>query len=127
MSVSGAPMYEISWHKPARLMRLTWLAGTEGMTDEDFRETLEVFAAAAIEHRAERLIIDVREFKHRPSAEILAWRDTTTVPKYNQAGVQKLAWIWPGDVSSMKPSSDERQYGERYFSNESEALAWLAE
>ena len=34
-------MYSISWHKPARLMRLTWLSGTEGMTDEDFRETLE--------------------------------------------------------------------------------------
>ena len=127
MSLSGAPMYSISWHKPARLMRLTWLSGTEGMTDEDFRETLEVFAGGALQHRAERLVIDVREFKHRPSAEILAWRDATTPRKYNQAGVTKQAWIWPGDVSSMKPSSDERQYGERYFSSESEALAWLVE
>ena len=125
MSEIGAPMYSITWQKPPRLMRLTWLAGTEGMTDEDFRETLEVFADAAIHHRAERLLIDVREFRHRPSAEILAWRDATTVPKYNRAGAKKQAWIWPRDVSSMKPSSNERQYEERYLSSESEALQWL--
>jgi hypothetical protein len=59
-------MYSITWHKPERLLRLTWLGGTEGMTDEDFRETLEVFADGALYHKATRLLIDVRQFKHRP-------------------------------------------------------------
>ena len=61
------------------------LSGTEGMDDEDFRQTLEVFAECALQHSASKLIIDVREFRHRPSAEILAWRDEVTVPKYNRA------------------------------------------
>jgi hypothetical protein len=95
------------------------------MTDEDFRETLEVFADSAIQHRAELLLIDVRDFRHRPSAEILAWRDATTVGKYNRAGAKKQAWIWPGEVASLKPSSDERDYDERYFSDEGAALDWL--
>ena len=120
-------LYAITWHKPTKLLRLTWLAGTKEMTDEDFRETLEVFADGAIHHRAERLVIDVREFAHRPSKDILAWRDSVTVPKYNRAGVKRQAWIWPGDVSSMKPSSAARNYDERYFSSEGDALAWVRE
>jgi len=119
------PMYSITWHKPEKLLRLIWLEGTEGMTDDDFREVLEVFADGAIYHKATRLVIDVRQFKHRPSKEILSWRDRVTVPKYNKAGTKRLAWIWPGDVSSMKPSSQGRSYEERYFSTEEEALAWL--
>jgi hypothetical protein len=121
------PMYSIVWSKAERLLRLTWLEGTEGMTDEDFRETLEVFADAAMHHQATGLLIDVRQFKHRPSKEVLAWRDQVTVAKYNQAGTKRQAWVWPGDVSSMKPSSQGRSYEERYFSSEEEALDWLTE
>ncbi len=121
------PMYSITYHKPEQLCRLTWLPGTEGMTDEDFREVLEVFAESASQHGARRLIIDVREFKHRPSPEILAWRDKVTVPRYNEAGVTRQVWIWPGDVSSMKPSSELAKYDERYFNSEAEAIAWVTE
>jgi len=124
---SNVPMYMISWSKPEELLRLTWLSGTAGMTDEDFRQTLEVFADGAIHHGAKRLIIDVRDFKHRPSAEILAWRDRVTVGKYNRAGVERQAWIWPGDVSSGKPTSENKNYAERYFSTEEEALSWIRE
>src|SRR5919106_1005651 len=118
MTLSEA-MYAISWHQPEKLLILTWLEGTDGMNDEDFRDTLEVFADAAIHHHADRLLIDVREFRHRPSQETLqSWRDGVTVDKYNRAGVGRLAWIWPGDVSSMKPSSERRTYDERYHSGE---------
>jgi hypothetical protein len=119
------PMYSITWHMPEKLLRLTWLEGTEGMTDEDFRDVLEVFADGAIYHKATRLVIDVRQFKFRPSREVLAWRDKVTVPKYNKAGTKRQAWIWPGDVSSMKSSTHAGSYEERYFSTEEEALAWL--
>ena len=121
------PLYSITWHKAEKLLRLTWLEGTAGMTDEDFRETLEVFADGAMHHGATRLVIDVRQFQHRPSKEVLEWRDQVTVQKYNKAGTKRQAWIWPGDVSSMKPSSVGRSYEERYFSTEEEALAWLTE
>jgi len=39
--MDSAPMYSISYHKPERLVRLTWLVGTAGMTNQDFKETLE--------------------------------------------------------------------------------------
>ena len=123
--IHSAPMYSISYHRPEKLVRLTWLAGTAGMTDQDFKETLEVFAESALQHSAERLLIDVREFKHRPSAEILAWRDDVTVNKYNRAGAKKLAWIWPGNTPSNMPTSKNAKYENRYCSTEAEALAWI--
>jgi hypothetical protein len=123
--IKGAVMYSISYHKSERLVRLTWLAGTEGMTDQDFKETLEVFAEGALQHSAQRLLIDVSEFKHRPSAEILAWRDDVTVGKYNRAGVKKLVWVWPVNTPSNKPSSGNAKYENRYCSTEAEALDWV--
>lgn len=123
--IEAAPMYLITYHKPERLVRLTWLAGTAGMTDQDFKETLEAFAESALQHRAQRLIIDVLEFKHRPSEEVLAWRDEVTVAKYNRAGVKKVAWVWPEPIPSNKPTSQNDKFENRYFGTETEALAWV--
>jgi hypothetical protein len=123
--MDSTAMYSISYHKPEKLVRLTWLAGTAGMTDQDFKETLEAFAESALQHRAQRLMIDVRQFKHRPSTEILAWRDDVTVGKYNLAGVKKLVWVWPGNIPSNMPSSQKAKYENRYCSTEVEALAWI--
>lgn len=39
--IERARMYSISCHRPERLLRLTWLAGSEGLTARDFKETLE--------------------------------------------------------------------------------------
>ena len=124
--IDGPPMYSISYHKPERLVRLTWLAGTVGMTDQDFKETLETFAESALQHTAQCLLIDVRQFKHRPSAEILAWRDDVTVAKYNRAGAKRLAWVWPGTTPSNMPTSANAKYENRYFSTEAEAFAWVS-
>jgi hypothetical protein len=44
--VNDAPMYSISYYKPQRMVRLTWLLGTTAMTDQDFKGALEAFAEA---------------------------------------------------------------------------------
>ncbi len=67
----------------------------------------------------------MREFQHRPSAEILAWRDDVTVGKYNRAGVRKLVWVWPNNTPSNKPASGNAKYENRYCATEAEALAWV--
>lgn len=124
--IEHAPMYSMTYHKPQHLVRLTWLAGTAGMTDQDFKETVETFAESALQHKARGLLIDVREFKHRPSPEIAAWRDEVVVPKYNRAGVKKIAWVWPGNAPSNQPASEKEKFENRYFGTEAEALAWVS-
>ena len=115
------PMYSMSYHKREKFLRLTWLPGTEGMTDQDFKEALEVFADSAVQHHANRLMVDVREFRGRPGAAVLAWRDEVTVPKYIRAGTKRFAWLWPG----MKADNTETKYENRYFETEKEAIEWV--
>lgn len=124
MMLDDSSLYSISYHKPQRLVRLVWLAGTAQMTDQDFKASLEAFAESILRHRAPRLIIDMREFKHRPTDETLAWRDDVIVPKYNQAGVKKIAWIWPGVTGDTTTSENDK--AENYYcATEGEALAWV--
>ena len=115
-------MYSLSYHKRDKFLRLTWLSGTEGMTDQDFKESLEVFAEGALQHHASRLMVDMREFRGRPSSEILAWRDDVTVPKYVRAGTKKIAWVWPATTGEDNTATE---YENRYFDSERQALAWV--
>ena len=45
-------VYSISYFKTERLVELTWLPGTQHMTDQDFKEALCVFAEGALIERA---------------------------------------------------------------------------
>ena len=117
-------VYSISYFKSESPVELTWLPGTQQMTDQDFKESLGVFAEGAFQHRASRLIIDMRQFMSRPSAEVGAWRDEVIVPKYEKAGVKKLAWIWPG--VSADETGTGAAYQQRYFEGRDEAINWCA-
>ena len=115
-------VYSINYFKTESIVELTWLPGTQGMTDQDFKEGLNVFAEAALQHRAKNLIIDMRQFMGRPSAEVGAWRDDVIVPKYEKAGVKKIAWIWPG--MSADEAGTGAAYQQRYFAARNEAINW---
>jgi hypothetical protein len=115
-------IYSINYFKTEKLVELTWLPGTQQMTDQDFKEAVYVFAEGALQHRANRLIIDMRQFMGRPSAEVGAWRDEVIVPKYEKAGVKKLAWIWPG--VSADETGTGAAYQQRYFEGRDEAINW---
>ena|SRR5215469_14054850 len=118
-------LYSIAYDKPARLAQLTWLPGTERMTNPDFGDALWVFATVALRHAAHRLLIDMRQFAHTPSAELLEWRDQVIVPMYTQAGVKKIAWIWPGETGSRMTTGAGGGYENRYCASEDEAVGWL--
>jgi len=116
------PLYSTCYYKTPGLFELIWLPGTRELTDQDFRGALSVFAAGALEHHTPNLIVDMRQFMSRPSAQVLAWRDEVIVPKYTQAGVKKIAWIWPGMKSEMGSGATAK---ERYFESRDEAVGWI--
>jgi len=97
-------------------------SGNTGDDRPDFKEVLCVFAEGALQHRAKRLIIDMRQFMGRPSDQVGAWRDEVIVPKYEKAGVKKIAWVWPG-VSSDEMGTGTG-YQQRYFATRDEAINW---
>jgi hypothetical protein len=121
MKLAGS-YYSINYFKTESLVELTWLPGTQDMTDQDFKQSLCVFAEGALQHGAKRLIIDMRQFKGRPTADVGAWRDDVIVPKYEKAGVKKIAWIWPG--VSADEMGEGAAYQQRYFATRDEATNW---
>lgn len=108
---------------------LEWTAETATMTDDDFKDALCVFAIYALRHRVPALVVDARAFHHSMSGEIGAWRDRTIIPRYNDAGCAKFAFIL-GEGAKTPPEQPAREdgpnYPTRFFQTPGEAAAWLA-
>jgi hypothetical protein len=119
------PQYSITYRALEKLVELTWLPETQSMTDQDFKDGILSFAECALQHSARRLIIDMREFRYRPSPEAQVVRDQVVVPKYVKAGVKKIAWIWPGESGDKLTETADGNYENRYVATVDEAFAWL--
>lgn len=78
-----------------RMLELKWLDDSASMTDEDFKAWLDRFSAEAEARRQPYLVINVRQFRHRPGPEVASWRDQQVIPRYNRAGVTKFAFLLP--------------------------------
>ena len=52
------------------MLELNWLDGSSAMTDEDFKAWLDRFSTEAEARRQPHLVIDVRQFRHRPGPEV---------------------------------------------------------
>src|SRR2546427_8244044 len=111
-----------------RMLELKWLAGSSAMTDDDFKGWLDRFSAEAEARRQPHLVIDVREFRHRPGPEVGPWRDEHVIPRYNRAGVSKFAFLLPegspgaGAFPTPKPPGKSAA---GYCVQPSEMEAWI--
>jgi hypothetical protein len=92
----------ITSHPRWNALELTWSAKTRSMGDDGFRQTLQLLADQGLKVRPRFMIIDATQFFHTPGQGILAWRDDHIVPLYNEAGVEKFAFLttaaMPGTV-----------------------------
>ena len=120
-------------HERRRTLELRWLASTSEMSDDGFKETLELFAAEGERARPGYMVIDATEFRHELGDGVLAWRDREIIPRYNGAGVKKFAFLWPentpGTVESggtPKPEGSAT-FPTGWFTSRERAYQWLME
>src|SRR5215467_3615643 len=60
-------------HHPAwQALELKWDASTRSMTDDGFKQTLQILADQGLKVRPKFMIIDATEFFHRPGESTLA-------------------------------------------------------
>jgi hypothetical protein len=118
-------------HHPSwRTLELRWLP--DQMTDADFKETLQLFAAMGEQHHPQFMIIDAAEFHHEFAPGVMQWRDKNIIPRYGAAGVTKFAFLvpegFPGTVESGgKPGIDgSASFPTAWFSSREHAYQWLA-
>src|SRR5215831_13099544 len=63
-------VYSINYFKAESIVELTWLPGTQGMTDQDFKEGLNVFAEAAIARKTSSSICVSLWVDHPPRSAL---------------------------------------------------------
>jgi hypothetical protein len=120
-------------HERWRTLELSWLATTSEMSDEGFKETLELFAAEGERDKPDYMIIDATEFQHEFDDGVLEWRDQKIIPRYNAAGVKKFAFLWPegtpGTVESGGTPAAEgpANFPTGWFTSRERAYQWLME
>ena len=114
-------------------LELKWLASTGGATDADLQATMERFAQEAVDRRPRTLIVDTTEFDHRWGEGMMEWRTETIIPRYNQAGVAKLAFIagegFPGqtvETGAAPAPEGPASFPTGWFKSRDAAYQWLA-
>ena len=119
--------YSIFYHNHSdNILELSWLESTSNMTDEDFQNENLQYAKLAENIKINYLLIDVRKFGHQFSDNLAEWRKAKIVPKYNNAGVEKMAFLHDKgfDLTNMK-EMEEGKYKTRHFSQVNDVKNWF--
>jgi hypothetical protein len=56
----------IRHHPEERMLELEWLDASENMTDDDFKRSMQRFAALAAEQSTPHMLVDVTKFRFTP-------------------------------------------------------------
>jgi hypothetical protein len=121
----------ISYYPQWNTLELKWAAKTRSMTDDGFKDTLQILAEQGLKVRPKYMIVNSTEFFHTIGEGILAWRDENIVPLYNDAGVEKFAFLvtdrMPGTVEKgAEPVPDgPAAFPTGWFETRERMYAWL--
>ena len=122
----------ITYYPQWTTLELTWSPETRSMDDDGFRQTLQLLADHGLKVRPRFMIIDATQFRHTLADGTLAWRDEHIVPRYNEAGVQKFAFLAtaaaPGTIEKgAEPAPDgPAAFPTAWFETRDRMYAWLA-
>lgn len=120
--------FQVSWDGKRRVIRIDWKEATASMTDEDFKSELELFAGLVEESKARGILVDVEQFRHRPSPDLQPWRVKNISTRYAAAGVKRFAFVFPPGAQvppMMNQSSPGESFETRAFNSVDEATKWL--
>ena len=59
------------------------------MSEEDFKAALTTFAGYVEQQQARGILVDVAQFRHRPSPDLQPWRVQNISTRYAAAGVKR--------------------------------------
>ena len=112
-------------------LELIWTAETKNMVAADFKASLYVYAGFAVEYNTAKLLVHITDFGY-PDAmgeELTVWRDQQIFPKYNQAGIQRFAFLGPKEALPPQdpPQSPLANFQTRFFSEREQITSWFLE
>ena len=73
------------------------------------------------------LLIDIRQFMHQPTEDVVAYRKEHVIPLYNEAGIRRMAFLFPGENPGQANQDPGADYEVKRFTSENGALTWAGE
>ena len=122
----------LTYYPEWKTLELKWGQKTRSMTDDGFKKTVKILADEGVRLRPSFMIVDMTEFFHELGEGTLAWRDEHIVPLYNEAGIQKFAFLaterMPGTVEKgAEPVPDgPAAFPTGWFETRERMYAWLS-
>jgi hypothetical protein len=119
-------------HPRWQTLELRWLPDTRDMSDEGFKETLQLLATEGERLRPQYMFIDATEFCHSIGEGVLDWRDEHVIPRYGAAGVTRFAFLVPESTPNTVESGAEPHVEGRatfptgWFTSREKAYGWLS-
>lgn len=120
-------------HPQLRTLELRWLPSTRDMTDQGFKDSLQLLASEGERLRSMYMFIDATQFFHQLGEGVLDWRDEHVIPRYSAAGVMRFAFLVPeGAPNTVESGATPRVEGRAtfptgWFTTREKAYAWLTE
>jgi hypothetical protein len=130
--VASGEWATVSYYPEWNTLELTWGEQTRSMSDDGFKQTLQMLAEQGLKLRPTYMIINATDFFHEVGEGTMSWRDKHIVPLYNEAGVQKFAFLVtdraPGTVEKgATPAPDgPARFPTGWFETRDRMYAWLA-
>lgn len=121
--IERSPFFFLYADHAAGALHLVWTAATAEMTDDDFNGAMGLLADKAIEVGAANILVDLRAFDHKPSAEAMAWRKQEVVPKYNQV-VKRFAFL-AGSAGDGPSTGEGETFETQRLASEEAILEWF--
>jgi hypothetical protein len=131
--IAQDPWGQLVFYDEWNSLELKWLPSTADATDADVKATMKVFAQEAVNRHPHTLIVDTTEFHHVWGDGMMEWRDAEIIPRYNQAGVAKFAFIanpsYPGptvEAGAVPAPDGPATFPTGWFKTREAAYQWLA-
>src|ERR1700737_1017607 len=104
--VETNPWAELLWYEQWKTLELKWLTSSDSMTDDQVKETLQLFADCGERLRPTYMMINALDFHRGFTDEINVWRTANVIPAYNRAGVKKFAQYPPAGYHETVESGE---------------------
>ena len=118
----------ILWDDVRRIIGIDWKESTMAMTDDEMKAELVSFGGHVENKKAPRILVDVTKFHFSLSPAMQEWRVKHISGRYNAAGVQRFAFVFPADAQ-VPPTMNQAVAGEdfmtRGFNSREDAVRWL--
>lgn len=103
----------------------TWKPKAEKMSDRDFQYCILRYASFSMEHGSKKVLIDLSEFRFKPSEASGQFHAEYMTKIYNLIGVTKKVFVAPFMENKVVGKEPDTGYDNAFMQRYEEAVAWL--